>query len=283
MGTRPVKLLRVQIQRNPAILALSSRSWLNYTHQNLMHFTPLIYDNLDYAWSFSAELSPEGLIGIAGSVLRYALQSLGLLSLSNFILSVRIFQVPKLGTKLKQDSIPLSYTPRKFITHPGNHYFYMIEGDHRVLGEVAAEAKLQELVRNKLINCIWALFLAYLLTSRIDWEKKLILKWSIYQLKSLADPRRQQELGDHPSESSTPLKQKLLQLFIWKIMKRLSHLQSFRSQLGAANSILLLVRQRILCFHLDHVPLATYGHTRLQMAVRDWNSSTGYVHLLRSL
>ena len=73
LGTRPVKLLRVQIQRNPAILALSSRSWLNYTHQNLMHFTPLIYDNLDYAWSFSAELSPEGLIGIAGSVLRYAL------------------------------------------------------------------------------------------------------------------------------------------------------------------------------------------------------------------
>jgi splicing factor 3B subunit 3 len=36
-----------------------------------MHFTPLIFENLDYAWSFSAELSPEGLIGIAGSVLRY--------------------------------------------------------------------------------------------------------------------------------------------------------------------------------------------------------------------
>ncbi|KAJ3510268.1 hypothetical protein NLJ89_g4774 [Agrocybe chaxingu] len=126
LGTRPVKLIRVQIQKNPAILALSSRSWLNYTHQNLMHFTPLIYDNLDYAWSFSAELSPEGLIGIAGSVLR-------------------IFQVPKLGMKLKQDSIPLSYTPRKFITHPHNSYFYMIEGDHRVVGDEAAEKKLQEL------------------------------------------------------------------------------------------------------------------------------------------
>lgn len=37
----------------------------------MMHFTPLIYETLDYAWSFSAELSPEGLIGIAGSVLRY--------------------------------------------------------------------------------------------------------------------------------------------------------------------------------------------------------------------
>jgi hypothetical protein len=38
-----------------------------------MHFTPLIFENLDFAWSFSAELCPEGLIGIAGSVLRYVI------------------------------------------------------------------------------------------------------------------------------------------------------------------------------------------------------------------
>ncbi|TFY66687.1 hypothetical protein EVG20_g4405 [Dentipellis fragilis] len=126
LGTRPVRLIRVQIQHQPAILALSSRTWLNYTHQNLMHFTPLIFDNLDYAWSFSAELSPEGLIGITGSVLR-------------------IFQIPKLGTKLKQDAMPLTYTPRKFISHPTNNYFYCIEADHRVLGEAAVEQKLQEL------------------------------------------------------------------------------------------------------------------------------------------
>ncbi|KAI0339861.1 hypothetical protein BDW22DRAFT_549697 [Trametopsis cervina] len=126
LGTRPIRLIRVAIQRNPGILALSSRSWLNYTYQNLMHFTPLIFENLDYAWSFSAELCPEGLIGISGSVLR-------------------IFQIPKLGTKLKQDAIPLSYTPRKLITHPANGYFYMIEGDHRVMGEEAAAAKLDEI------------------------------------------------------------------------------------------------------------------------------------------
>lgn len=70
LGTRPVRLIRVNVQKCPAILALSSRSWLNYTHQNLMHFTPIIFENLDFAWSFSAELCPEGLIGIAGSVLR---------------------------------------------------------------------------------------------------------------------------------------------------------------------------------------------------------------------
>jgi len=126
LGTRPIRLVRVMIQRNPGILALSSRSWLNYTYQNLMHFTPLIFENLDYAWSFSAELCPEGLIGISGSTLR-------------------IFQIPRLGTKLKQDAIPLSYTPRKFVSHPHNGLFYVIEGDHRVMGETAARQQVEKL------------------------------------------------------------------------------------------------------------------------------------------
>ena len=57
--------------------------------------------------------------------------------------------MPKLGTKLKQDALQLSYTPRKLITHPENGYFYLVESDHRVLGEDAAQAKIQELVRSK--------------------------------------------------------------------------------------------------------------------------------------
>ncbi|TCD65090.1 pre-mRNA-splicing factor rse1 [Steccherinum ochraceum] len=124
LGTRPIRLVRVMIQRNPGILALSSRSWLNYTYQNLMHFTPLIFENLDYAFSFSAELCPEGLIGISGSVLR-------------------IFQIPRLGTKLKQDAIPLSYTPRKFVPHPHNGLFYLIEGDHRVMSDTEAKQQIE--------------------------------------------------------------------------------------------------------------------------------------------
>jgi splicing factor 3B subunit 3 len=58
-----------------------------------------------------------------------------------------IFQIPKLGMKLKQDSIPLSLTPRRFISHPKNHHFYLIEGDHRVLGDEAANKRLQAMVR----------------------------------------------------------------------------------------------------------------------------------------
>ncbi|KZT06669.1 uncharacterized protein LAESUDRAFT_700021 [Laetiporus sulphureus 93-53] len=126
LGTQPVKLVRVTVQGNSAIMALSSQSWLNYTYQNLMHFTPLIYENLDYAWSFSAESYSGGLIGVSGSVLR-------------------VFQILNLGTKLKQNSIPLDYTPRKFVMHPQNGLFYLIEGDHRAYSEEASQQQLERL------------------------------------------------------------------------------------------------------------------------------------------
>ena len=183
------------------------------------------------------------LLAVSSGIL-YSL--LAFLSLADFLLSGRIFQVPKLGTKLKQDSMPLSYTPRKFITHPGNHYFYMIEGDHRVMGEGAADTRLQVLV-GKLIYFLHVPNVQLIpFPSSANKEKRLILKSSIYQLIFLVDPRRQRGLGVHVSESLTPLKQKLLQLFLLKTTKQLSHLQSFHSQLGAENSIWLLVRQRIL-------------------------------------
>jgi len=198
-----VKLIRVQIHKNPAILALSSRSWLNYTYQNLMHFTPLIYDNLDYAWSFSAELSPEGLIGIAGSVLRcvgipYYVFERPFLTL--LFLGKRIFNVPRLGVKLKQDSMPLSYTPRKFITHPTNHYLYMIEGDHRVMGPDAMDKRLQELVTVFFI-LVWLKQLN--LSSSTSREKSLMKKWLISHQMCLVDQRLPLELGVHAFVSST--------------------------------------------------------------------------------
>jgi hypothetical protein len=58
----------------------------------------------------------------------------------------RIFTVPKLGEKLKQDSIPLSYTPRKFISHPTDTVFYMIESDHRTHGPAATQRIIAEKV-----------------------------------------------------------------------------------------------------------------------------------------
>lgn len=48
--------------------------------------------------------------------------------------------------------MPLDYTPRKFVTHPENNYFYLVEGDNRTLGEGAAQEKIQKLVRPSLIH-----------------------------------------------------------------------------------------------------------------------------------
>jgi splicing factor 3B subunit 3 len=58
-----------------------------------------------------------------------------------------IFQIPKLGTKLKEDVLPLSYTPRKLIQHPANRFMYLIEGDHRTWSEELVKQKAAELVR----------------------------------------------------------------------------------------------------------------------------------------
>ncbi|GBE87385.1 Pre-mRNA-splicing factor RSE1 [Sparassis crispa] len=123
LGTRSVRLVRVEVQRTPAILALSSRMWLNYTYRDSMHFTPLLSEPFEFASTFSFSSCPEGFIGIAGNTLR-------------------ILQVPKHGSELKQNSAPLSYTPRKIVSHPENHYLYLIESDHRTWSESAARSQL---------------------------------------------------------------------------------------------------------------------------------------------
>ncbi|KAN0060282.1 pre-mRNA-splicing factor rse1 [Thecaphora frezii] len=127
LGSKPVRLIRTVVQGERAVLALSSRSWLSYTYQSRLHFVPLIFEALDHAWTFSAELCPEGLIGIIGS-------------------SLRIFTIPTLGTKLKQDSTPLSYTPRKLAAHPDRtNLLYIVESEHRTLSPSAQRKREAEL------------------------------------------------------------------------------------------------------------------------------------------
>jgi splicing factor 3B subunit 3 len=128
LGARPVRLVRVKMQGDQtAVLALSSRSWLSYTFQQRTHFTPLLFDSLDDAWSFSAEMCPEGLIGITGG-------------------NLRIFTIPTLGQKVKVDSIPLNYTPRRMATHAAYpNLIYTVESDHRALSKWEKEQRLLSL------------------------------------------------------------------------------------------------------------------------------------------
>ncbi|KAL7420211.1 pre-mRNA-splicing factor rse1 [Cryptotrichosporon argae] len=120
IGAKPPKLVRATVHGAPAVLAFSTRTWIMYTHQDLLQTQPLIYDTLEYAWSLSASMCPDGLIAISNNTLR-------------------IFTIPKLGERLKQDTTQLSYTPRKFVNHPYQNIFYVIETDHRVYGPAAVE------------------------------------------------------------------------------------------------------------------------------------------------
>jgi splicing factor 3B subunit 3 len=70
LGAKPPKLVRATVHGSPSVLAFSSRTWLLYTHQDLLQTQPLIYDTLEYAHTLTASMCPEGLIGISGNTLR---------------------------------------------------------------------------------------------------------------------------------------------------------------------------------------------------------------------
>ncbi len=127
LGNKAVRLIRTKVHGQTAVMALSTRTWLSFTYQDRLQFVPLIFDALDHAWSFSAELCPEGLIGIVGSTLR-------------------IFTVPSLASKLKQDSVALSYTPRRMVSHPDEQgLFYVVEAEHRTLSPGAQRRRVEML------------------------------------------------------------------------------------------------------------------------------------------
>jgi splicing factor 3B subunit 3 len=54
--------------------------------------------------------------------------------------------IPKLGLKLKQDVIPLTYTPRRFASHPYHPLSYIVETDHRSYGQAAIDRIVGEKV-----------------------------------------------------------------------------------------------------------------------------------------
>jgi splicing factor 3B subunit 3 len=126
LGTRPIKLFRVQMQGSEALLAMSSRSWLCYYYQNRFHLTPLSYEMLEFASGFSSEQCPEGIVAISANTLR-------------------ILALEKLGAVFNQQSIPLEYTPRKFVIHPETGYLIVIETDHNAYTEKTKQARKQQM------------------------------------------------------------------------------------------------------------------------------------------
>ncbi|EPZ33025.1 Mono-functional DNA-alkylating methyl methanesulfonate domain-containing protein [Rozella allomycis CSF55] len=129
LGPRAVRLGKVALETGNAVLALSTRPWLQYTYQNKSTICPLFYETLEYGSSISSPQCSNGIIAVAGN-------------------SLRIFVIDNLGNNFNQQSLPLKYTPRKLLFQPEFKTFVVIESDHNTL----TETKKRELIKEKLTD-----------------------------------------------------------------------------------------------------------------------------------
>lgn len=128
LGSRPVKLFRIKIQGNEAVLAMSSRTWLSYYYQNRFHLTPLSYETLEYASGFSSEQCYEGIVAISTNTLR-------------------ILALEKLGAVFNQISFPIEYTPRRFVVHQESSRIVIAETDHNAYTEATKTLRKQQMAQ----------------------------------------------------------------------------------------------------------------------------------------
>jgi splicing factor 3B subunit 3 len=73
LGTKAVKLVQIEVQKQSCVMAMSSRSWLAYNQTTGLTLTPLSYPPLEAAWRFSNGDwgVDEGIVGVEGINLRY--------------------------------------------------------------------------------------------------------------------------------------------------------------------------------------------------------------------
>eukprot|EP00053_Salpingoeca_punica_P015507 m.143210 g.143210 ORF g.143210 m.143210 type:complete len:1195 (+) comp16736_c0_seq1:55-3639(+) len=120
LGARPARLHRITMQGMSAVIALSARPWLSYSYQGHSRLTPLSYDPLEGAASFSSEQCPEGIVAISRN-------------------TMRILAINRLGTIFNQKVTSVQYTPRKIAVLPSESLVLVAEGDHNVAREAGDE------------------------------------------------------------------------------------------------------------------------------------------------
>ncbi|KAH8497167.1 hypothetical protein H0E87_019750 [Populus deltoides] len=125
LGLRAPKLFSINVRGRRAMLCLSSRPWLGYIHQGHFLLTPLSYETLEYAASFSSDQCAEGVVSVAGDALR-------------------IFTIERLGETFNETAIPLRYTPRKFVLQPKRKLLVIIESDQGAYTAEEREAAKKE-------------------------------------------------------------------------------------------------------------------------------------------
>ncbi|KAM9998298.1 hypothetical protein ACTFIY_007955 [Dictyostelium cf. discoideum] len=108
LGRKPVKLFKVKVRGSNAMLALSSRVWLNYINQGKLDIVPLSIEPLENASNLSSEQSAESIVATSEN-------------------KIIIFSIDKLGDLFNQETIKLNATPKRFIIHPQTSYIIILE------------------------------------------------------------------------------------------------------------------------------------------------------------
>ncbi|KAK8791095.1 hypothetical protein WA158_005726 [Blastocystis sp. Blastoise] len=111
LGPKAVKLVKIKVNHNQCILALSTKPWLSYPYNGTYHMTPISFNMLDSAGYFGSEQYLDGIVGIQGTNLYF-------------------IKINKLNNPFTTSSVPLDFTPRDMAIYPLNYNLFIIEGDH---------------------------------------------------------------------------------------------------------------------------------------------------------
>ena len=101
---------KITVKKQNTVLVLCSKPYLSYSHMGQMQLTPVTYEPLESATSFSSTQCYEGIVGIKGKELR-------------------IIQIEKLGDLFSQKVLPTRYTPTKLQVNPVTNHLLVIEKD----------------------------------------------------------------------------------------------------------------------------------------------------------
>ena len=116
LGPQRVGLSKIRLQGQQAVLALGSKPFVCYSHMSQYCMTPMSYESLEQACSFSSTQCFEGIVGIKGKELR-------------------IIQVERLGETFTQRILKTKYTPTKMQVNPRTQHLFVIEKDYNCYTE----------------------------------------------------------------------------------------------------------------------------------------------------
>lgn len=125
LGPEPIKFAKVTVADEPAIIAMTSRPWLGYTHPRtgVLQLTPLNYIPFKSAWNFEGTQF-KGIICVSAAELR-------------------IFTFNDLTDNTTYETIPLKYTPRKFVGQHEQGLFYVIQSENNTLNDATRQNLIQ--------------------------------------------------------------------------------------------------------------------------------------------